>query len=78
VRSAERIRRTPEEWKELEDRRRARIARELQRLLDRAFTDREPWYVWILNGMPRLTPEEYEDQKRRQQIIDEGRKRGLR
>jgi len=60
MRSAEQVSRTPEQWADYKQAKRRRTPRDLLASLLRAREQRAEWYVWVVEGMPRLTVEQYE------------------
>lgn len=59
MRSAEQIGRTVKQWKDHQQAERERTLRQLLAVLERARRERQPWYVWIEQGRPPLTEDEY-------------------
>lgn len=59
MRSAEQLRRTPREWKDHEQVERERLCAEVIEIFREARESRAEWYVWLENGCPRLTPDQY-------------------
>lgn len=62
MRDSQRLELTPTEYRDAQQAERQQTRVQLLEQLDRARRRKEPWYVWILNGCPRLTPEEYAGQ----------------
>jgi len=63
MRSGKQISMLPGEWHDHQATERSRTLSALLHELDGAFRRREPWYMWILNGQPKLTAEEYERER---------------
>jgi hypothetical protein len=60
MRSADQIGRTVEQYAEFKAAERRRTLRELLSGLAHARANRAEWYTWVVEGMPRLTPDEYD------------------
>jgi len=58
MRSAEQLKRTPAQWAQLKRWQRRGGLKALMKHL--ATVRREPWYVWVTQGQPELTSEQYE------------------
>jgi len=59
MRSAEQIGRTVGGWHDHQKEQRERNLRALLTMLERARLERAEWYVWIAEGQPELTREQY-------------------
>ena len=60
MRSADRISRTPSEYADFKADERRRTLSRLLGSLRRTRDRREEWYVWVVEGQPILTAEQYE------------------
>jgi hypothetical protein len=60
MRSAERIGNTPEQYARLKEDERRRTLAQLLAELRFARECHAEWYRWVVDGMPRLTVEQYE------------------
>jgi hypothetical protein len=60
MRDADQIRLTPEQYADHKQAERSRTLKELLAGLLHARENRTEWYTWVTEGMPDLTPAEYD------------------
>jgi hypothetical protein len=60
MRDSDQIRLTPEEYADHKRAERRRTLKDLLAGLLYARENRTDWYTWVVEGMPKLTPDEYD------------------